>query len=281
MRPSSSPVIGSGGPGTKPAVSARAIRRSCSNSSAVGDRAGGADAERGEPPQVVLAEAALDLVSRAEHAEQPPAEHDRHVHERADPLGLDHPAHEPFLVLRIGHVGLPGGRHAAEHALAEPEAGAGEALADVAAGDVAQLALAGVVAGQQHGRGAGQLGRLLDDRAVDGVEVDRGGHRLQRAVEQPLLAPQTRLALEQLRALERQRGEPREHLDRAQVLGVERSQRRVGGDRQHAERAAAGGAHRRGDERGGRVEVPRQLGELVVEVLAPGGRAGPRRRATR
>ena len=59
------------------------------------------------------------------------------MHERADPLGLDHPAHEALMVLGRGHVGLPGGRHASDHALAEPEARPGDALADVAAGDVA------------------------------------------------------------------------------------------------------------------------------------------------
>ena len=135
------------------------------------------------------------------------------------------------------------------------------------AGDVAELARGGVVARQQHAGGAGQLARLLDDRAVDRVEVDRGGDRLQRAVEQPLLAAQAGLALEQLGALEGQRGEPGEDLDRAQVLGAERPQRRVGGDREDAERAPAGGAHRRGDEGGGRIELPREVRERLVEVV--------------
>ena len=118
----------------------------------VGDRAGRADAERGEPPQVVLAEAALDLVGRAEHAEQPPAERDRDVHERAHAAPSRSPSHEALLVLAARDVGLPGGRDAADHALAEAEARAHDALADVDAGDVAELAMAGVVAREQHGR---------------------------------------------------------------------------------------------------------------------------------
>ena len=72
----------------------------------VRDRAGGADAERGEPPQVVLAEAAGHLVRRAQHAEQPPAERDRHVHERADALRLDHPADEALASAALRDVGL-------------------------------------------------------------------------------------------------------------------------------------------------------------------------------
>ena len=50
------------------------------------------------------------------------------------------------------------------------------------------------------------------------------------------------LALEQLGALQRQRGELGEHLDHAQVLGAERPVRRRGGDRQHAEDPPAAGA---------------------------------------
>ena len=96
----------------------------------MGDRAGGADAERGEPPQVVLAEAARQRVRRAQHAEQPAAERDRDVHERADVLRVDDPAHEALLVLGPRDVRQPGGGHAPDHALAEAEARAHEPLAD-------------------------------------------------------------------------------------------------------------------------------------------------------
>ena len=163
--------------------------------------------------------------------------------------------------------GSPARRGAPDHPLAELEAGAHQALGDAAARRRRAARPARVVARQQHLRGARQLRRLLDDRGVDGLEVDRGGDRPQRPVDQALLAAQAGLALEQLGALERQRGEAREHLDRAQVLGVERAQRRVGGDREHAERAPAGRPDRARDERGGAVEVPRELGQRRVEVL--------------
>ena len=189
----------------------------------VRDRAGRADAERDQPPQVRVAEAPGQVVRGAQHAEQPPAERDRDVDERAHALRLDHPAHEAVAVLRRRDVRLAGGRGAADHPLAELEAGARQLLGEAAAGDPAQVALAGVVAGQQHLGRARQLARLLDDRGVDGLEVDRGRDRAQRPVDEALLPAQAGLALEQLGAFERQRGQPREHLDRAQVLGVERA----------------------------------------------------------
>ena len=67
----------------------------------VRDRAGRADAERGQPPQVRLPEAPGHLVHRAEDAEQPPAERDRDVHERAHALRLDDPAHEAVAVVGL------------------------------------------------------------------------------------------------------------------------------------------------------------------------------------
>ena len=104
--------------------------------------------------------------------------------------------------------------------------------------DEAQLALARVVARQQHLRRARQLRRLLDDRGVDVLEVDRGGDRPQRPVDEPLLTAQAGLALEQLGALERERGEAREHLDRAQVL-CGRARAAAGWRRSRARRTCA------------------------------------------
>ena len=84
---------------------------------------------------------------RAQHAEQPPAERDRHVHERAHALRLDHPADEALLVRRAAR------RRAAPEAATRPimpspslKRARGQALAHAAPGDVAQLALARVVA---------------------------------------------------------------------------------------------------------------------------------------
>ena len=124
----------------------------------VGDRAGGADAERREPPQVVLAEAAGHLVGRAQHAEQPAAERDRHVHERADALRLDHPADEALGVRRATR------RRAARRprrARACPRR-AGSARSRGARSRRAPAtwrssAWPRVVAGEQHHGGAGQL----------------------------------------------------------------------------------------------------------------------------
>ena len=76
----------------------------------------------------------------------------------------------------------------------------------------AQLAGARVQARQQRLRGARHAARVLDDAAVDLVELERARHRLGGALEAQLLARAARLRLEQLGALERQRGEVGQHL---------------------------------------------------------------------
>ncbi len=81
-------------------------------------------------------------------------------------------------------------------------------------------------------------------------------------------AARSRLALEQLGALERERGEPGEDLGDAQLLGTQRRARRRGGHREHAERAAERGLHRTGDERRDAIPRPRRLGGRLVELLA-------------
>ena len=191
----------------------------------VGDRAGRADAERGQPPQVVLAEAPAQLVRRGQHAEQPPAERDRDVHERADRAASRSPSARSA-PRPPGPRGTARPEAATRPIMPSPSLKRARAmpLGDADAGDVAQLGRAGVVARQQHASSRRDSSAACSTIArVDGLEVDRGGDRLQRAVEQALLAPQARLALEQLGALERQRREPREHLDRAQVLGGQRA----------------------------------------------------------
>ena len=65
--------------------------------------------------------------------------------------------------------------------------------------------------------------RLLDDRRVDGVELERGAHGAGRLVELALLAPAALLAVEQLGALEGEGREAGEDLHEAQLLGAERA----------------------------------------------------------
>ena len=105
----------------------------------VGDRAGGADAERGQPPQVVLAEApAHSGVALSTPNSRPPSVIGTCMNEPIRCVSTTQRTKRSSSSAR-GDVRLPGGRDAPDHALAEPEARAGEPLADAAAGDVAQL----------------------------------------------------------------------------------------------------------------------------------------------
>jgi hypothetical protein len=201
------------------------------------------------------------------------------VDEGADPLALDEGAREAMGVRRIAQVRLPGARDMADHALAHPEARAHALLVEADRRDGAQVRRGGLVAPQRDPARADELARLLDDRRVDLVELERDAHGPDRLVELALLASAALLALEQLGPLEGQRGEVGEDLHESQLLGAERALRRTGGDREHPERPARGGAHRAGDERRAAIPVPGAPGglglELLFEALAQGGRALP------
>ncbi len=143
-----------------------------------------------------------------------------------------------------------------------------QALGHARAGDDAQRLRDAVQAQEHDRRRVGDDRRLLDDRLVDAVEVQRLGHGLRGRVQHLLGAGAARLALEQLGALERQRGEVREDLGDAQLLLAQPRARRGGRQGEHAERAPARGAHRAGDERRRPVPGPGGLGGRRVEVLA-------------
>ena len=86
----------------------------------VGDRPGGAERERGQPPQLVRAEVAGGLVCGAEHAEDAAGERDGNVREGPDALAFD----APLGVLLAAEVGLAGQGDEAGRALAHRHAGA-------------------------------------------------------------------------------------------------------------------------------------------------------------
>ena len=181
------------------------------------------------------------LVAGGEHAEQARPERDGDVDEGADPLALDERVQEAVGVGRIAHVRLPGARDVADHALAHAEARAHALVGEADRRDGAQVGRRGLVAPQGDLARADELARLLDDRRVDGVELERGAHGAGRLVELALLAPAALLAVEQLGALEGERREVGEDLDQAQLL-----RRRAGaGARARRSRARRACARRR------------------------------------
>ena len=269
-----------GAAGTNPRVSAAATRRSRWKSSAlaIAPAAGGASASR-RASSLGAVVAGL-LVAGGEHAEQARPERDGDVDEGADALALDERVHEAIGVGRIAHVGLPGARDVADHALAHAKARALALLGEADRRHRAQVGRRRLVAAQRDLARADELARLLDDRRVDGVELERGAHGADRLVELALLAPAALLAVEQLRALERERREVGEDLDHAQVLGAERALR-ARARRSRARRACARPAVRTGQEMNDELRyqsqaTPGDLGlELVLEALAQRGRALP------
>ena len=245
----------------------------------VGDRAGGGPRQQLEARELLGAVVAGLLVAGGEHAEQARPERDGDVDEGADPLALDERVQEAIGVGRIAHIGLPGARDVADHALAHAEARAHALVGEADRRDGAQVGRRGLVAPQGDLARADELARLLDDRRVDGVELERGAHGAHRLVDLALLAPAAFLAFQQLGPFEGQGGEVGEDLHQAQLLRAERALGRAGGDREHSEGSPARGAHRAGDERRGAIPVPGAPGglglELLLEALAQRGRALP------